>query len=341
MSRKTSHKLSDNEWHSVHVELNRKQAHIVVDGSESVTMDEKPERVHPLHLPGNLVIGASVDYKDGYVGCLRAFMLNGEPVHLRERAASVPSGVLPGCVGKCSSHSCLNGGTCLEGYSGYTCDCRRTPFKGPFCGDEIGISVHSNRYVRYDFKTPLSTQEEYIRVGFATAEHYGMMFGVSSHSGDYLNLMMSARGHLVLGFDFGSGPLEVIIKNKNFALTDTHDVRIKRNHNGEDMNVTVVVDNLEPLVYEFNIRDIADTQFDNLHSIYVGGNGTDKGFLGCVSRVQFNDHVPLRRYFEESEPSNVHAFPEGVVLREDTCDILPDMPPGDKARPSPQGFRLH
>lgn len=342
VSVKTSHKLSDNEWHSVHVERNPKQAHIIVDGTDSVTMNENPDEAQALHLPGNLVIGASKDRrKDGYVGCLRAFMVNGKPIHLKERVASATQGVLPGCVGKCTPYSCLNGGTCLEGYTRYTCDCQWTPFKGPFCGDEVGVSVYSNRYVRYDFETPLSTQEEYIRVGFATAVHYGMIFAVSSHTGDYLNLMMSTRGHLVLSFDFGSGHIEVIIKNKNFAHTYNHDVQIKRTHDGENMTMTVVADNLEPLVYEFKGRAMADVQFDDLRSIYVGGNGTGKGFLGCISRVQFNEHVPLRRYFEESRPSNVRAFPEGVELREDTCDVLPSEPPEDGRQPSDQGFRLH
>ncbi|XP_077562940.1 neurexin-4-like isoform X2 [Haemaphysalis longicornis] len=341
VSLKTSYKLNDNEWHSVHVECNLKQAHIIVDGGDSATMNEPPDRVQALHLPESLVIGASVDRKDGYVGCLRAFMVNGEPLRLREWAVSAPDGVVPGCTGRCSTHSCLNGGTCLEEYSGYKCDCQWTPFKGPFCGDEIGFSVLSGRYVRYDFETPLSTQEEYIRVGFATAESYGMIFGVSSHSGDYINLVMSERGHLILSFDYGFGPLGFVIKYKNFARAFTHDVQIKRTQDGENMTVTVVVDNLEPIIYEYNIRDTADVQFDDLRSIYVGGNGTGKGFLGCISRVQFNDHVPLRRYFREDRPSNIHAFPEGVVLREDTCDIPPATPPEDETQPTHQGSRLH
>ncbi|XP_077561755.1 neurexin-4 [Haemaphysalis longicornis] len=336
VSVKTSYKLSNDEWHSVHVERNRKQARIVVDGSQSGEADEKPDRAHALHLPGSLVIGASVDYREGFVGCLRAFMVNGQPLHLRERAAAL-YGVSPGCVGKCASGPCLNGGTCLEGYSGYTCDCQWTPFKGPICADEIGVNLRSHYYVRYDFETTLSTLEEYIRVGFTTTEHHGMIFGVSSRTGEYLNLMMSTSGHLRLVFDFGFERQEIIIKNENFALGQIHDVQIKRTHNGE--RLTVFVDNYEPQVHTFNIRGKADAQFNDLLSIYVGRNesmGTGEGFVGCISRVQFDDHMPLRRYFQESRRSNVHAFPEGAV-REDTCGIEPVTyaPPEDETRPPP------
>lgn len=337
VSVETSYKLSNNEWHSVHVERNRKEARIIIDGSQSAEVREKPDRSHALHLPGHLVIGASVDYKEGYVGCLRGFMVNGEPLNLRLRAPPGLYGVSLGCVGKCASNPCLNGGTCLEGYSGYTCDCQWTPFKGPICADEIGVNLRSDNFVRYDFETTLSTLEEYIRVGFTTTEHHGMIFGMSSRTGEYLNLMMSTSGHLRLVFDFGFERQEIIIKNENFALGQIHDVQIKRTHNGE--RLTIFVDNYEPQVHTFNIRGKADAQFNDLLSIYVGRNesmGTGEGFVGCISRVQFEDHMPLRRYFQESRRSNVHAYPEGAV-REDTCGIEPVTyaPPEDETRPPP------
>lgn len=337
VSVETSYKLSNNEWHSVHVERNRKEARIIIDGSQSAEVREKPDRSHALHLPGHLVIGASVDYKEGYVGCLRGFMVNGEPLNLRLRAPPGLYGVSLGCVGKCASNPCLNGGTCLEGYSGYTCDCQWTPFKGPICADEIGVNLRSDNFVRYDFETTLSTLEEYIRVGFTTTEHHGMIFGMSSRTGEYLNLMMSTSGHLRLVFDFGFERQEIIIKNENFALGQIHDVQIKRTHNGE--RLTIFVDNYEPQVHTFNIRGKADAQFNDLLSIYVGRNesmGTGEGFVGCISRVQFDDHMPLRRYFQESRRSNVHAYPEGAV-REDTCGIEPVTyaPPEDETRPPP------
>lgn len=337
VSVETSYKLNNNVWHSVHVERNKKEARIIVDDSQGAEVKEKPDRSHALNLPGRLVIGASVDYKEGYVGCMRAFLVNGVPVQLRAHAREGLYGVSLGCVGKCASAPCLNGGFCLEGYQGYTCDCQWTPFKGPICADEIGVNLRSDYFVRYDFETTLSTLEEYIRVGFTTTEHHGMIFGMSSRTGEYLNLMMSTSGHLRLVFDFGFERQEIIIKNENFALGQIHDIQIKRSHNGQ--RLTIFVDNYEPQVHIFDIKGKADAQFNELQSIYVGRNesmGTGEGFVGCISRVQFDDHMPLRRYFQESRRSNVHAHPEGLV-REDTCGIEPVTypTPVDETRPPP------
>lgn len=63
--------------------------------------------------------------------------------------------------------------------------------------------------------------------------------------------------------------------------------------------------------------------------------GTGEGFVGCISRVQFDDHFPLRRLFQESRRSNVWAVPDDI--REDDCGIEPvTHPPELRAtRPPP------
>ena len=299
-------------------------------------MKERLDRVRPFNLTSRLVIGASVDYKEGFVGCMRAFLINGKLVDLKRRAEEGLYGISVGCIGKCLSNPCQNNGICLEGYSHYTCDCQWTPFKGPICADEIGVNLRSDSYVRYDFETTVSTLEEFIRVGFTTTEHQGMIFGMSSKSGEYLNLMMSTSGHLRLVFDFGFERQELIVKNENFALGQIHDVQIVRSDKGR--RVSIYVDNYPPQIYVFNVGHKADAQFNELQSIYVGRNEsmtTGEGFVGCITRVQFEDHVPLRRLFQESRRSNVHAFPDN--LREDTCGIEPVTYPeeGNETRPPP------
>ena len=83
------------------------------------------------------------------MGCMRAFLVNGQLQNLKylvERGmwSAVQHrnvylgplyGVSVGCQGKCASSPCLNNGTCIEGYSDYTCNCRWTAFKGPICAD--------------------------------------------------------------------------------------------------------------------------------------------------------------------------------------------------------------
>ena len=103
-------------------------------------------------------------------------------------------GISQGCVGKCQSNPCLNNGTCIEKYNGYSCDCQWTAFKGPICADEIGVNLRSDYYIKYDLETIISTLDEYIRVGFTTTEHRGLIFGMTAYSNEYLNLLMSTSG---------------------------------------------------------------------------------------------------------------------------------------------------
>ena len=83
-----------------------------------------------MQLKSHLVVGATVDYRDGFVGCMRGLMVNGHHLDMRAAALTGIYGIGIGCTGKCDSDPCLNNGTCHEGYDRYICDCRFTSFKG-------------------------------------------------------------------------------------------------------------------------------------------------------------------------------------------------------------------
>ena len=92
------------------------------------------------------------------------------------------------------------------------------------------------------------------------------------------------------------------------------------------------VDNYEPKIYTYSISDKADAQFNRIKSIYIGRNETmdsGDGFVGCISRVTFDDHFPLRRLYQENKRGNVRAYPSEVGIFEDKCGIEPPThPPG-------------
>ena len=131
----TSYPLNDNNWHSVSVERNRKEARLVVDGATKGEVREPPGPVRALYLTSELSVGATLDYQDGFVGCIRALLLNGVLVDLKSYADKKLYGISAGCNGRCESSPCLNNGTCFEKYDGFTCDCRWSAFKGPICAD--------------------------------------------------------------------------------------------------------------------------------------------------------------------------------------------------------------
>ncbi|XP_026674791.1 neurexin-4 isoform X4 [Ceratina calcarata] len=337
VSVQTSYRLADDRWHSLSVERNRKEARIVVDGALKNEVREPPGPVRALHLTSELVVGATTDYRDGYVGCIRALLLNGQLQDLRGYARRGLYGISEGCVGKCESNPCLNNGTCHERYDGYSCDCRWTAFKGPICADEIGVNMRPSSMVKYDFMGSWrSTISEKIRVGFTTTNPKGFLLGLFSNiSGEYMTIMVSNSGYLRVVFDFGFERQEVIFPNKHFGLGQYHDVRVGRKNSGATL--VLQVDNYEPKEFHFNIKTSADAQFNNIQYMYIGKNESmTEGFAGCVSRVEFDDIYPLKLLFQEDGPGNVRTV--GTPLTEDFCGVEPITHPPNiiETRPPPQ-----
>ncbi len=331
----TSYRLDDDTWHSVLVERNRKEAMVVVDGARKGQVKEPLGPVRPMLLDRNLYVGATRDFSDGFVGCIRALVINGVVADLVHEATKNPwglYGVGTGCQGKCTSNPCLNGGNCREGYDHFTCDCRWTPFKGPICADEIGVNMRTNYMIKYDFKGNYkSTIAEKIHVGFTTTDPKGFLLGAYSDiSKEYLTLMVSNSGHLRLVFDFGFERQEMVFKKQNFLTGQFHDVRIERFDQGRSLKMTV--DNYEPQIYSFHesLKSSADAQFNNIRYLYIGRNETMReGFVGCISRVEFDEIIPLKLLFQEDPLSNIAAIPETIT--EDFCGIEPvTLPPEEE-----------
>lgn len=329
-----TNRLADNNWHTVLIERNRKEARIVVDGALKAEVREPPGPVRALHLTSPLVIGSTVDYRDGYTGCMRALMLDGRMVDLRSYAERGLYGISPGCIGKCESNPCLNNGTCFEKYDSYECDCRWTAFKGPICADEIGVNLRPSSLIKYDFMGSWrSTIAENIRVGFTTTNPKGFLLGLFSNiSGEYMTIMVSNSGHLRVVFDFGFERQELIFPNKNFGLGQYHDVRISRKNSGATL--VMQVDSYEPMEFNFNIKASADAQFNNIQYMYIGRNESmTEGFIGCISRVEFDDIYPLKLMFQQDGPANVHSL--GSPLSEDFCGVEPITHPPNRVETRP------
>ena len=331
----TAYRLDDDRWHSVLVERNRKEAMVVVDGARKGQVKEPRGPVRPILLDNSFFLGAKNDLSDGFIGCMRAVVMNGVAVDLVGEATKNPwglYGVGVGCQGKCSSNPCLNGGVCKEQYSQFACDCRWTPFKGPICADEIGVNMRTNYMIKYDFKGNYkSTIAEKIHVGFTTTDPKGFLLGAYSDiSKEFLTLMVSNSGHLRLVFDFGFERQEIVFKEQNFLSGQFHDVRIERFDQGR--KIMMKVDNYEPQVTSFDtsLKSSADAQFNSIQYLYIGRNQSmTEGFVGCISRVEFDEIIPLKLLFQEDPLSNIRAVPETIT--EDFCGMEPvTLPPEEE-----------
>ncbi|XP_042220113.1 neurexin-4-like isoform X3 [Homarus americanus] len=338
VSVETAYVLNDDLWHTVVVERNRKESRMIIDGGRKAVMKEPAGPVRAIYLDSDFVVGATVDYRDGFVGCIRALVLNGELQDLRGRAESGMYGVHAGCVGKCQSNPCLNNGTCHEGYSSYECDCRWTAFKGPICADEIGIKMLTDTMVKYVIPgTYKSTIAEKIRVGFTTTNPRGFLMGLHSNiTGEYLTLAISNSGHLKVTFDFGFERHEKVYGKRTFHEGQNHDVKLYRSESGRQL--TMQVDNYEPITWNFDVKGSADAQFNNIQYVYIGKNETmAEGFVGCISRVEFDDIYPLKFYFQQDRPTTVIAESTSTIF-EDYCGIEPIRYPEEETetRPPPE-----
>lgn len=135
-------------------------------------------------------------------------------------------------------------------------------------------------------------------------------------------------------FDFGFERREIIYPDKHFGLGQYHDIHFSRRDSGKV--VILKVDNYEPLETRYDIKDSADAQFNNIEYMYIGKNESmTDGFVGCVSRVEFDDIYPLKLMFQENPPPNVKAF--GGSHTEDFCGVEPvTHPPTEiETRPPP------
>jgi contactin associated protein-like 2 len=251
---RTPFDLNDNEWHTVRIERNRKEARLNVD-SISEGNPEDLYAYRPFIFTSNLTIGASVNYRDGFVGCMRGLQVNGERIDLVRLAESAVYGVSIGCIGKCGSNPCLNGGLCIEKYSEYNCDCTFTPFRGPICGTEIGTILEASNIIKYTFPTQgvTATEEETIRAQFATYSKQGIIMQIKSDKidekglVDYFTLEMNNNGGCRVRFNYGFDNFEF---NPPYDLSNgqNHEVIIIRRNRGQSISIQVD----EHLAYSFN-----------------------------------------------------------------------------------------
>lgn len=169
--------------------------------------------------------------------------------------------------------------------------------------------MRSDSIIKYDFLGSWrSTIAESIRVGFTTTNQKGFLLGFSSNiTGEYLTILVSNSGALKVVFDFGFERQEMSFPGVHFGLGQFHDVRFSRKDSGS--TVVLQVDNYPPKEYHFDIKDSADAQFNNVQYMYIGKNESmTDGFVGCVSRVEFDDIFPLKLLFQQNPPPNVKSL---------------------------------
>ncbi|KAL2097006.1 hypothetical protein ACEWY4_006213 [Coilia grayii] len=340
--------LNDDHWHRVEVERNVKEAVLQLDGKHREVRLAPPQGHTRLQLFSQLFVGASGGQR-GFLGCIRALKMNGVTLDLEERAKVTP-GVKPGCSGHCSSYGmhCQNGGKCVEKYNGYSCDCSLTAFDGPFCTEDVGGYFETGTVVRYDLMSdstasslrdvksalsPLPTEanltQEELSFSFSTSNTPSVLIYLSSRTQDYLAVVLRHNGTLQIRYNLGGlrEPFTISLDHRNMANGQPHSVNISR----QDRIIHLQLDHYPSVSY--TLPEASDTEFNLVKTIFLGKvfetgqidpviieKYNTPGFVGCLSRVQFNRIAPLKAALRSGISSA--ASVQGVLV-ESNCGASP------------------
>uniref|UniRef100_A0A8C2L2D9 Contactin associated protein-like 5b n=1 Tax=Cyprinus carpio TaxID=7962 RepID=A0A8C2L2D9_CYPCA len=294
--------LNDKQWHYVRAERNVKEASLQVDQLPLRFLEAPSEGHTHLQLNSQLFIGGTASRQRGFLGCIRSLNINGMTLDLEERAKMTP-GVSSGCPGHCSSQNslCHNRGKCIEKSSGYVCDCTHSAYGGPNCKKEVSVSFESGSSVTYTFQEPFSVMRnhsrqssaifaqssnsrESIAFSFLTTQTPAMLLTVNTYHQQYMAIILAHNGSLQIWYRLNRDKEPDIFTpmSLNLANGELHRVQIHRE--GRDMYVQVSFAYVSSLTLGKVTAGVDE-------EVLQAGS---RGFIGCLSSVQFNHLAPLK-----------------------------------------------
>ncbi|XP_051532109.1 contactin-associated protein-like 5 isoform X1 [Myxocyprinus asiaticus] len=306
--------LNDRQWHYIRAERNVKEASLQVDSLPLQLTEAPSQKPYHLQLRSQLFVGGTASRQRGFLGCLRALTINGVTFDLSERAKTTP-GVNSGCPGHCSSNSvCHNGGRCVEERSGYTCDCTLTAFDGPHCTTALAASFESGSSVLYTLQEPFSgilneearqspevtkSQEE-VSLGFLT--HHAPALLLTAHTLDqrHMAVMLASNGSLQIRYLLNQEAAAEVFSPMSASLADGRFHWVKINRKGQEL--LVQIDSTISKQYRLSrgsalspvrmviLGRIQGGDIDDNELVHTGL----RGFIGCLSSVQYNQATPLK-----------------------------------------------
>ncbi|XP_060890024.1 contactin-associated protein-like 5, partial [Labrus mixtus] len=311
--------LNDRQWHYVRAERNVKEASLQVD-QLPLRFLEAPADGHPrLRLSSQLFVGGTASQQRGFLGCIRTLSVNGVSFDLEDRARLTP-GVSSGCPGYCSGSSslCHNRGRCIEKNNGYVCDCSQSAYGGTTCDQEVSVSFDSESSVTYTFQEPFSVMQnrsspassvstesssrarEDVAFSFVTSQRPAMLLTVSTFSQQYIAVILANNGSLQIWYHLQTDTSPDVFSPALGNLADgrLHRVRIHRVGKNlyvqidQDIHTKYTLSSDAELILIRSLTLGKVTRGDDFNQEVV--RAASKGFVGCLSSVQFNHVAPLK-----------------------------------------------
>uniref|UniRef100_A0A3Q1BBA2 Contactin associated protein-like 5a n=1 Tax=Amphiprion ocellaris TaxID=80972 RepID=A0A3Q1BBA2_AMPOC len=296
--------LNDRQWHYVRAERNVKEASLQVDQLPLRFLQAPADGHLRLRLSSQLFVGGTASQQRGFLGCIRSLTVNGVAFDLEERARMTP-GVSSGCPGYCSGSSslCHNRGRCLEKSNGYVCDCSQSAYGGTTCNQEVSVSFDRESSVTYTFQEPFSVMQnrssqassvstdsrarEDVAFSFVTSQRPAMLLTVSTFSQQYIAVILARNGSLQIWYHLQTDRSPDVFSPALNNLADGRLHRIRIHRVGKNLYIQVSPESLS--VQELKTENAAAV---NLNEEVL--QAASKGFIGCLSSVQFNHVAPLK-----------------------------------------------
>ncbi|KAG5852888.1 hypothetical protein ANANG_G00067300 [Anguilla anguilla] len=310
--------LNDKQWHYVRAERNVKEASLQVDHLPLRFLEAPPDGHFRLQLNSQLFVGGTASRQRGFLGCIRALAMSGLTLDLQERAKVTP-GVSSGCPGHCSSYGslCHNRGRCVESNSGYVCDCTHTAYRGPHCKKEVSVSFVSGSSVTYTFQEPFSVMRnrstlssaiyaenarprENVAFSFLTTQTPAMLLSASSYYQQGIAIILARNGSLQIFYRLNKERAPDVFTPTYGSLADGQLHWVRMHREGKDIYVQIDKD----INRKYSLS--SNTELNTIRSVTLGKvtesdilneevmQAGSRGFIGCLSSVQFNQVAPLK-----------------------------------------------
>uniref|UniRef100_A0A4W6E2C4 Contactin associated protein-like 5a n=1 Tax=Lates calcarifer TaxID=8187 RepID=A0A4W6E2C4_LATCA len=282
LSVKSHPPLNDRQWHYVRVERNVKEASLQVDQLPLRFLEAPANGHRHLQLSSQLFVG-----------------------RLTIRLTQTPSGTLAisgvssGCPGYCSGSNslCHNRGRCIEKSSGYICDCSHSAYGGPTCKQEVSVSFDRESSVTFTFLEPFSVMRnrssqapsvsresssrarEDMAFSFITSQRPAMLLTVSTFSQQYMAVILARNG---------TSPVWLTVDHVTHFFFDL----FLLNQIDQDIHrkYTLTSNTELALIGSLTLGKVIRMEEFSEDVMHAGL----KGFIGCLSSVQFNHVAPLK-----------------------------------------------
>ncbi|XP_034944806.1 neurexin-3 isoform X2 [Chelonus insularis] len=250
--------------------------------------------------------------RQGYIGCMRDLIINGIPVDIARYAQQQDSGaVRPACHIQslhCSSQPCMHGGTCIDGWNRFYCDCTATSYIGPICG-KAASTLHLNGSQQLIIVMPDDsiTEAEEISLRFKTLKSHGLLIKTSlDDSPNHLEILLE-KGIVNARIQV-NGVKETLMSGQGLNDETWHTMKFSR----RAQSIKLWVDD-EPVSYS-EMQPI-NNAFLKLRTLCIGGDCQNSGsvhnFAGQIQQLWFNGqpYIEIARSFALSQYYNYNVTP--------------------------------